>query len=178
VVRIEDPKAGREGYTFDLEWQGSAPNMPPPGVPPVVAPIPGDTADRDRGRDRDRDRDRDRQHFGAEEAVRQCSEQAEGELRRSGYLDTRVTDGKMDGEPGHGDWIYGKLTGRRGLVLESFGFACGVDIDADRVGPVRMRPANDGYYGGGGVQSRFTREQAFDAMLLSSDYVVTAMRIS
>ena len=23
VVRIEDPKSGREGYTFDLEWRGS-----------------------------------------------------------------------------------------------------------------------------------------------------------
>lgn len=24
VVRIEDPKGGREGYTFDLEWQGGS----------------------------------------------------------------------------------------------------------------------------------------------------------
>ena len=24
IVRIEDPKSGREGYTFDLEWEGSA----------------------------------------------------------------------------------------------------------------------------------------------------------
>jgi hypothetical protein len=24
VVRIEDPKGGREGYTFDLEWRGSS----------------------------------------------------------------------------------------------------------------------------------------------------------
>lgn len=24
VVRIEDPKSGREGYTFDLEWQGGS----------------------------------------------------------------------------------------------------------------------------------------------------------
>jgi hypothetical protein len=24
VVRIEDPKSGREGYTFDLEWRGSS----------------------------------------------------------------------------------------------------------------------------------------------------------
>ncbi len=24
VVRIEDPKSGREGYTFDLEWDGAA----------------------------------------------------------------------------------------------------------------------------------------------------------
>ena len=25
VVRIEDPKAGREGYTFDIEWRGGVP---------------------------------------------------------------------------------------------------------------------------------------------------------
>lgn len=26
VIRIEDPKSGREGYTFDLEWQGGSGN--------------------------------------------------------------------------------------------------------------------------------------------------------
>ncbi len=25
VVRIEDPKSGREGYTFDIEWRGGSP---------------------------------------------------------------------------------------------------------------------------------------------------------
>jgi uncharacterized protein YfkK (UPF0435 family) len=44
VVRIEDPDNGSEGYTFDLIWNGAAPQGP----------------DRDRGNDRDRDLNRDR----------------------------------------------------------------------------------------------------------------------
>ena len=34
VVRIEDPKAGREGYTFDLEWAGGSNDVRPPGFGP------------------------------------------------------------------------------------------------------------------------------------------------
>ena len=40
VVRIEDPRAGREGYTFDLIWRlgggGGFEGRPPVGRPPVV----------------------------------------------------------------------------------------------------------------------------------------------
>lgn len=41
VIRIEDPKGGSEGYTFDLEWEGA------------------DYRDGDRGRGRGRERERD-----------------------------------------------------------------------------------------------------------------------
>jgi hypothetical protein len=34
VVRLEDPKGGREGYTFDIEWQsGGGPGYPGGGYP-------------------------------------------------------------------------------------------------------------------------------------------------
>lgn len=48
VVRIDDPKSGREGYTFDLEWSGNFASNPGRGGPGYGY-----------GRDRDRDRRRD-----------------------------------------------------------------------------------------------------------------------
>ncbi len=174
VVRIEDPKSGREGYTFDMEWQGSrggVGNVPPyqqPGnQPPPPGPPPGgdrDRGDRDRDGGRDRDHDGDRDHrFGPDEAMHQCGDAAEHQLRDKGYSDTRVIESKVDGDGDRGDWIYGKIIARRGPGTETFGFACSVDFPARRIGSVNVRPSNDGYYGGDGDHNRFTRERALRA---------------
>ena len=40
VIRIEDPKGGREGYTFDLMWSGGA-DYARPGGPYPGGPYPG-----------------------------------------------------------------------------------------------------------------------------------------
>jgi len=47
VIRIEDPKSGREGYTFDLLWRGAY--VPPPPPPPVYSDRDDRYRDRDRG---------------------------------------------------------------------------------------------------------------------------------
>ena len=156
VVRIEDPKSGREGYTFDLEWQGSAgPMRGGPGAPPPFpqGPPPGDR-DRDHGRDF---------HFGRDIAIHQCADAAQDRLRRDGYGDSRVIDAKIDGQGDRGDWISGTLSARRGPRVETFGFACPVDFQAQRVGEVHVRPANDGYYGGDADHNRFGRDRALRA---------------
>lgn len=171
VVRIEDPKSGREGYTFDLEWDGTAgpsgaPGYPQPSYPQAGAPQPGyppaPGGDRDHDHDHDHDGDRDRR-FGPDEALHQCGDAAEGQLRLSGYSDTRVIEAKMDGAAGRGDWIYGKVMGRRGPNAETFGFGCSVDFQARRVGVVNLRPSNDGYYGRDDDHNRFSRERAIRA---------------
>ncbi len=154
VVRIEDPKSGREGYTFDLEWNG----MAAPGVgqnyplpQPVYPPPPGNNRDRD-------------MRFGPDDAIHRCADAAQDQLRRSGYRDSRVLEARMDGDSGRGDWIYGKVAARRGPSQETFGFACPVDFQARSVGPVNVRPSDDGYYGGGGQRSnRYTKETAIRA---------------
>ena len=147
VVRLEDPKSGREGYTFDLEWNGTpgptagGPGYQQPGYP--------------QGPDGDRDR-----RFGPDDAVRRCADAAQDQLRRNGYSDTHVLDAKMDGNSGRGDWIYGKVAGQRGRYPETFGFACSVDFQAHRIGAVNLRSSNDGYYGGDADHNRFSRERA------------------
>jgi len=167
VVRLEDPRPGREGYTFDLMWNGEAgpqpgpgypqAGIPQPGYPPQAQPLPPGV------RDRDHDGDRDRR-FGREEAIRVCAESAQDQLRRNSFTDLSVLEVKMDDDAGRGDWIYGKLAARRGPAPETFGFACSVDFEARRVSPASIRHANDGYYGGGDEDiNRFTRERAIRA---------------
>lgn len=61
VIRIEDPKGGREGYTFDIEWRGAGGAG---GGPDYRGDRGGDRdfdrdRDGDRGRDGDWNRDRD-----------------------------------------------------------------------------------------------------------------------
>jgi Protein of unknown function (DUF3011) len=61
VVRIEDPKGGREGYTFDLEWQGGSSGYQ--GGNSGYSDRPGgygSNRDRDRSQDRDQYQNRDR----------------------------------------------------------------------------------------------------------------------
>lgn len=75
VVRIEDPKGGREGYTFDLIWQGQS---------------GGDQRD-DRRDDRrfDGDRDRDSGRGRANAVVLTCS----SDDRRRHYCDADTRGG-------------------------------------------------------------------------------------
>jgi hypothetical protein len=153
VVRIEDPKSGREGYTFDLEWNGAmGPGGPGPNYPPVrpVYPRPGPGGDRDQG-------------FDADDAIHRCADAAQDQLRRNGYNAGRILEAKMDGDAGRGDWVYGKIAGRRGPREETFGFACPVDFQARRIGPVNLRPSDDGYYGGDRDDQHFSKERAIHA---------------
>ena len=164
VVRIEDQKSGREGYTFDLEWGGpNGPAMPigegPQGYPPVPPPLPPPPIP---GGDPDRDRYRG-DRFDPDYAIHRCADSAIDQLRSNGYSGARILDSKIDGQPGRGDWIYGIVAGQRGRRPETFNFACPVDFQARRVGNVNLRPANDGYYGPDSGNNRFTAERAVRA---------------
>jgi hypothetical protein len=161
VVRIEDPKSGREGYTFDIEWNGDAgmqgrgPGYQQPGYQQPGYQQPG----YQQGPPPDVRNDDNR---FADYSVRACSDSAQDQLRRNGYREPRVLEVKMDADSGRGDWIYGKVAGRRGPNVETFGFACSVDFQNRRISPVNLRPSNDGYYGGGD-SPRYTKERAVHA---------------
>jgi hypothetical protein len=106
VVRIEDPKGGREGYTFELIWRGIASPVPPPFYP-----------ERERERERDRDRDRDRDRGGRRDVVVVTCASFEGRrtfceantrngvilLRRLGERDCR--EGETWGFDRRGIWV-------------------------------------------------------------------------
>jgi hypothetical protein len=135
VVRIEDPKGGAEGYTFDLIWGGGY----PPPRPPIDLRPPS-------------------RRFTVEQAVSVCQDSVRSQAgdrfrgRRVEFLNTRIDD-----NPGRNDWVIGMIDVFRGPVAEErFRFSCSVNFDTGQVRTVQIDPIEDRR----GPSRRFTTEQA------------------
>ena len=124
VVRIDDPKGGSEGYTFDLEWSYGG------GIAPGPPPFTREDGRRydDLGRDRPR-------RFTTEEAVKVCQEAVGSQAHdrfRGATIVFRTT--AIDDNPGRNDWVVGMLEvqGRRG-PSDVYRFSCSVNFDTGMV---------------------------------------------
>jgi hypothetical protein len=116
VIRIEDRKGGREGYTFDLLWRGSEggnwyPQQPP--IPPGHYPHPGG--------------------FPMAKAIQLCQDSVTNRLNRDGYPYVTFERTIPDDKPGRNDWVIGAVKGRRGYEATRFSFSCSVDFSSGRV---------------------------------------------
>lgn len=120
VVRIEDPKGGREGYTFDLEWRGSSSGVWREGN--VTEPSVRGGA-----------------FSPAARAIRVCQEAVVARIEREGYRYVNFESTAPDNNPGRDDWILGGVIGRRGRYDTRFLFACSVDFGTGRVRSVDVR---------------------------------------
>ena len=126
VVRIEDPKGGREGYTFDIEWRDFASGG---GGGGGFGRYDGG----DRRRDDSSYRSTDRAISICRDAVRERAE------REYGYRDLDFGRIGLDDNPGRRDWITGTFRGHRGYLREDFEFACAVDFNNGRVRSLEVR---------------------------------------
>jgi hypothetical protein len=128
VVRIEDPKAGAEGYTFDLMWSGG----------PGFGPGPGPD-----NRFPDRERERAPRRFTVEQAVGVCQDSVRGLARdrfrggRVEFLNTRIDD-----NPGRNDWVIGVVDVFRGRDAWEgrYRFSCSVNFDTGQVRSADIEP--------------------------------------
>ncbi len=137
VIRIEDPKSGSEGYTFDIEWRGgSAPggNYPPSGYPSGGS-VSGQIAD------------------ACQSAVRDRA------IRDFGYRDLLFGAITADTAPGRQDWVSGTFD-TRGFRRDSFRFSCWMDYRTAQVRSVDVTRASGSGGPFGGV---FSRQQAVRA---------------
>jgi hypothetical protein len=118
IIRVDDPRPGTEGYTFDIIWNGAA------GPPPPPPPPPG-------GRGRDFGRPGP---FQADDAIHACQDAVvdqaarRNQLRGFTFRGTRIDDG-----PGRNDWVIGFFDVRRGRDSEAYRFSCSVDFGGRRV---------------------------------------------
>jgi hypothetical protein len=123
VVRIEDPRNGSEGYTFDLIWAGGD-NRFPDRIP-------------------ERMPERSARRFTVEQAVDVCkdsvrrlaAERYRG--RRVEFLNTRIDD-----NPGRNDWVVGVIDifrGREGWEGR-YRFSCSVNFDNGQVRSADIEP--------------------------------------
>ena len=130
VVRIDDPKGGREGYTFDLQWRGSTgpgwapgpspapPGVPPPGPPPGRGPWQGPPAAR---------------------AIQACQGAVTDRLNQNGFPAVTFGSAVPENNPGPGERVTGTATGRRRSGSTPFWFSCSVDFNTARVRSVDVQ---------------------------------------
>jgi hypothetical protein len=132
VIRIDDPKAGSEGYTFDIEWRGGVVGNSGPSYPTGGSNVPAMVASSCQNAVRDRAiRD-----FGSRELV-------------FGPITTDTT-------PGRANWVTGTFD-TRGFRRDSFQFGCWMDFRTGEVRSVEVRRAGEGGSRGG---ETFGREQS------------------
>jgi hypothetical protein len=110
IVRIQDPRSGAEGYTFDVEWLGGSAQPGPPMPPPV--------AERGRGRGVPEVRGYDLMN-----AIAACQRAIEQRVLREGYRGIELTSLQADNRPGRNDRVVGSVTALAG------GFGRSADLD-------------------------------------------------
>jgi len=122
VVRIDDPRGGREGYTFDFQWRGSGRGGWPPAPP---QPPPG--------------RGPGRGGFPMAKAIRLCQDSVTDRLNRDGYPYVTFERTIPDDSPGRSDWVVGTVSGRNRFATTRFSFSCSVDFGSGIVRSVDIR---------------------------------------
>jgi len=143
VVRIEDSKSGREGYTFDVEWRG------------------GDNLG---GGGYDRPNGYEGQYRGNYASV--CEDAVRERARRDfGNRELRFYDSDRPGDQ-RADSLSGVFEVRRGNRAEQFQYTCSIG-PAGRVRNVDIRAMNEG-----GYRDNPTRrcEEAVAARLIRDGY--------
>jgi hypothetical protein len=130
VVRIEDPKGGREGYTFDLEWTGGS-----------YGNNRGFGNNDDFGRDDGFGRGRGDRAVAGTEAMRACREAITQRISRDGYSRVNILSADADDNRGGRDKIVGRATASRGRSSTvDFDFTCNMNFNNGRVRSVDVNP--------------------------------------
>jgi hypothetical protein len=124
IVRIQDPKGGAEGYTFDLEWRGGTSDDGPPLRPPLGG--------RDLGR-------------GGRNSIPACEEAVRGRaLQRYGTRNVEFGHVDLDNNPGPDDSVVGSFDVPRGAARGTYRFTCSVNLATGRVRAVDIVEARGG----------------------------------
>lgn len=122
VVRITDTGNGREGYTFDLEWNGGGGGYPGGGGGGYYPPPVGGGGYPGWGGG---------PNFSVQRAVSLCQDYVRIEAKnRYGVNNTKFERVRFDPNMGHNDWINGYFRSGRG---DQYKFYCVVDFNRGRI---------------------------------------------
>lgn len=141
VVRLEDPQGGREGYTFDVEWNGggnysnSGPyNRPYPNNQPYNQPYPNRNDPNYRGGYNSHGRGVYNNDPAQLMSICQQEVRARAD-RQYGSRDIRFTSSNVD-DRGSRDRVVGSFDGSRG---QRFDYTCTVDTSTGQIRNVDIR---------------------------------------
>ncbi len=145
VIRLEDQKGGREGYTFDIEWSGGS------GLG-YGDRFPGEEGGYRGGRGRGNRQDLDGR------ARRDCEDAVREEARRR-YSASNINIRGLRQDPSRRDYLVGEFDGGQSFFgAARYSFSCSVDDDGrirgvniERSGGGQNRPDNNGggFFGNG-----------------------------
>jgi len=157
VVRIEDTKGGREGYTFVLEWAGGSygSNGPYRDNNGSYRGNNGPYRDNNGSYDRYDDRVRRNDRYGREDgygynrgsdsvagnaALSACRDAITQRIDRDGYTRVNILSAQADNNPGRNDHIFGRATARGRSGAVNFDFTCSMNLSNGRVRSVELNP--------------------------------------
>ena len=143
VIQIEDQQGGAEGYTFDIMWDSRGDYNRNQQRDPQSK---GQYRERSEGgggwgappyRPNYRDSEYYRRWghgFGTDEAIRVCRdaiyEQASRQFRTR---DIHILSTRIDDNPGHNDWVIGRIDVHPNSRGQVYNFSCSVNFDSGRV---------------------------------------------
>jgi hypothetical protein len=139
VIRIDDPKSGSEGYTFDIEWSGASGGAPTGGFQTGgYNPPGGTTGGAFPGR-------RSARAITAERAIDLCRNELRRRAERDYNLrDIDITAAGVDTNAGRGDWVTGAFNDRAAYSRRAGGyrFNCAMDYNSGQVRNVEILRAD------------------------------------
>lgn len=133
VIRVEDPRSGAEGYTFEVEWTGGSGGSPTGGF--SSAPTYGNTTTGYPSPGRMGRGARGRTAMSSEAAIDLCRSEVRTRAERDFGLRTiDVTSASVDAAQGRREWVTGTFNERSGFRRSGqYRFSCAVDYDAGQV---------------------------------------------
>jgi hypothetical protein len=149
VIRIDDPRPGTEGYTFDIEWSGASGGAPAGGLSAATLPASswgsGNTAER---------------------AMDLCRAEVHARAERDyGLRDIDITALAVDINLGRNDSITGTFSDTGGNFRRTSGyrFNCMVDFNSNQVRTLDLQRADGSRLQPFSSSMSYGQEQAFRA---------------
>lgn len=145
VIRIDDPKSGSEGYTFDIEWSGASGGAPTGGFSTGASYPSTSGTGAGTGTRVSRSGRRLTPNISSERAMDLCRTEVRNRAERDYNLrNVDITAAAIDTNPGRGDWVTGAFTDRTGYFRRTSGyrFNCAVDYNSGQVRTVEILRAD------------------------------------
>lgn len=138
VVRIDDPRGGAEGYTFDIEWSGSSGGAPTGGFSMGTSQGTFGSQQGNMGRDRRGSQGRVRSaSLTPERAIDLCRTEMQARAERDYNLrNINITTAAVDSNQGRRDWVTGSFTTDSGGFRRNsttHRFNCQMDYNAGQI---------------------------------------------
>ena len=176
VIRIEDPRSGSEGYTFDIEWSGASGGSATDGFASSAYPVASTSPATGTGGILSSRRGATRT-ISAERALDLCRAEVHTRGERDyGLRNIDISAVGVDTSQGRRNWVTGTFTDSSGAVLRGGGyrFNCSVDYSSGQVGAVEILRADGSTFQPGNASGAYSSGSAYGSSSYNQAQVLRA----